>query len=213
MKKCIIIAAGSFKEKTIKKEKGDLLIVADAGYKNFKKLNNLSLDDIDIIIGDFDSMKLEKMDLSKNTKIIKLNPIKDESDSFSAVKEALSLGYKEFYLYGVLGKRIEHSLSNISILIYLKYQGAKGCIKDKDTIIEVLHNEKKVFDSNHKGYISILPINDCKGVEIKGLKYELNDAILDNYHPSLGLDNEFLGKEASISLKEGMLLLIYRERI
>lgn len=211
MKKCIIIAAGEFKEKKIIKEKNDLLIIADAGYNNFLKLSNLKKEDIDIVVGDFDSMRLEDMDLSKNTKVIKLNPIKDDSDTFDAVKAALNLGYKEFYLYGVLGKRIEHSLSNISILLYLKKQGLKAYIIDEDTTVEVICNEIKLFDNKNSGYISIFPIEKCEGVSIKGLKYELKDYTLDYMQPSLGLDNEFLGQDAYISIKKGMLLLVYHK--
>ena len=42
MGKCIIVAASDFTQEILKKEQNDLLIVADAGYLNFKKIKNLN---------------------------------------------------------------------------------------------------------------------------------------------------------------------------
>ena len=210
MKKCIIIAAGEFYEEKIQKEKDDLLIVADAGYDNFLKLKNLSLDDIDIIIGDFDSYQLSDMKLSPKTRIIELNPIKNDSDTFDALVEGINLGYKEFYLYGVLGKRIEHTLGNLYCLAYLKDLGCNGYIIEKNKVLRVISNEKIEFSKKYKGYISIYPLGGtCEHVTASGFKYELKDFDLSYMQSTLGLDNEFDGRPASISVEKGMLLVIY----
>ena len=208
MAKCIIIAAGDFDLKEIKKEEDDLLIVADAGYKNFLKLKNLKKEDIDIVIGDFDSYSLDKMDLSACTRVITLNKIKDDSDSFDAVKEGEKAGYTEFYLYGMLGKRLEHTLSNIGILSYLKNKGKYGCILSNKTKIEILNDEIKEYSDKEKGYISIFPYIGEPIITIKGLKYELDNYKMDYANPSLGLDNEFIGKVATIKVKEAMVIAI-----
>ena len=50
-----------------------------------------------------------------------------------------------------------------------------------------------------------------KGVTIKNLKYSLDNAELTNSFP-LGISNEFLGKKSSITVKDGMLLLVLPEK-
>ena len=116
MKKCIIIGAGEFNEKIIEKNKDDLLIIADGGYYNYQKVSNFNLDGIDVLVGDFDSLDKKNLKLSNKTKVITLNPIKDDTDIVDAVKYGLNNGFIEFYLYGCLGKRLEHSIANIQVL-------------------------------------------------------------------------------------------------
>ena len=209
MKKCIIIGAGDFNEKIINKNKDDLLIIADGGYYNCLKVSNFSLDNIDVLIGDFDSLDKKNIELSNNTKIVTLNPIKDDTDIIDACKYGLKEGFNEFYIYGCLGKRIEHSIANIQVLSFLKDNNANGYLLDDSLVIRVLRNESINLDKNYKGYITILSLtNESKGVTLKNLKYELNDYNMTNKFP-LGIDNEFIGKESFVEVKNGEILLIY----
>ena len=209
MKKCIIISAGDFLEESIIKKEFDLLIVADGGYHNFLKLRNLDINDIDVLIGDFDSLDIKKIKLSSNTKIITLNPIKNDTDIVDACKYGLNMGYNEFYIYGALGGRIEHSIANIGVLSYLKDNMANGYLIDNKKIIRVLKNECITLDETLKGYISIFSMYEkSSGVTLKNLKYELNDYSISENYP-IGIDNEFIDKEAFIEVKNGKLLLIY----
>ena len=209
MKKCIIIGAGDFNEKSILKNKDDLLIIADGGYNNYLKLDNYNLDDIDLLIGDFDSLDINNIKLSSNTKIIKLNPIKDDTDIVDACKYGLDIGYNEFYIYGCLGKRLEHSIANIQVLSYLKDHNSNGYLIDLNKVIRVIKNEKISFDSSYKGYVSIFSLyTKSSGVTLRNLKYELDNYDLYENFP-LGIDNEFIEKESSIEVKDGKLLIIY----
>ena len=72
------------------------------------------------------------MSLSKDagTEIIQLPCEKDDNDVFFAVKEALCRGFKDFVLVGVIGQRFDYSLVNISVLQFLKKNGASGVIYD-----------------------------------------------------------------------------------
>lgn len=211
MGKCIIIGAGDFNEKEIKKNKEDLLIIADAGYNNYLKLDNYNINDIDLLIGDFDSLDIKKIKLSSNTKIITLNPIKNDTDIVDACKYGLNMGYNEFYIYGALGKRIEHSIANIGVLSYLKDNNSNGYLIDQNKIIRVIKNEKVTFDDSYKGYISVFSLyTKSSGVTLKNFKYELTDYELYENFP-LGIDNEFIGATSSVEVKDGKLLLIYNK--
>ena len=209
--KCIIIGAGEFNEKTIEKKEGDLLIVADGGYYNYLKLENQKDLFIDILIGDFDSLDLQKVNIDCKTKILKLYPVKDDTDVLDAVKYALDMGFNEFYIYGALGKRVEHSIANIGVLSYIKDHNANGFLFDVKKVIRVVKNERIILDSNYSGYISIFSMYEkSSGVTIKNLRYELNNYDLYENYP-LGIDNEFIGKSASVEVKKGKLLVIYNK--
>lgn len=202
--KCIIIAASDFNLNYLKKNKNDLLIVCDAGYLNFKKINNLNDNDIDLLIGDFDSLK----DVPDNINTIKLNPIKDDTDVCDAIKYALSKGYLDFDLYACIGGRLEHSLANISLLGFLKDNNASARIINGNQIIELLENESKCFDETFTSYFSCFPFSENALVTIKGMKYELENYILKNTFP-LGIDNEFINEKSIIEVKQGKVLIIY----
>ena len=209
MKKCIIIGAGEFREREIKKEKDDLLIICDAGYNNFLKLDNPNLDDIDVLIGDFDSLDRKSAKLSAKTQIITLYPIKNDTDVLDACIYGLGKGYTEYHIYGCLGGRIEHSIANIQILSYLKENKANGLLIDENKIIRNLKNESICLSANYKGYISIFSmVEESKGVTLKNLKYELTNSTIKESYP-IGIDNEFVDKGAFIEVKNGKLLVIY----
>ena len=110
---------------------------------------------IDILIGDFDSLDLGKVNIDSRTKILKLYPVKDDTDVLDAVKYALDMGYNEFFIYGALGKRVEHSIANIGVLSYIKDHNANGFLFDQSKVIRVVKNERIILDSKYSGYISI----------------------------------------------------------
>ena len=202
--KCIILAASDFNQKELKKRKNDFLIVADAGYINFKKIRNLTNNDIDLLIGDFDSID----EIPDGVEVKRLNPIKDDTDVLDAIKYALSLGYRNFELYGCIGGRIEHSLANISALSFINKNKAKAKIINGNQIIELLCDETKEFNKEFKGYISLFSLSEESLININGLKYELNNHLLTNDFP-LGIDNEFVGKDSRIEVVKGKILIIY----
>ena len=122
--KCIIIGAGNFVNELITKEKDDLLICADAGYRYIKDKNI----EVDLLVGDFDSIK----ELPENIDIYRLPKEKDETDLYVAILEGIKKGYKEFDIYGSLGGRIEHSIANIQILVNLAKQNIKATLIDQN---------------------------------------------------------------------------------
>ncbi len=208
-KKCIIIGAGDFYESCINKGSDDLLVVADGGYNNYLLAKDFNINDIDYLVGDFDSLELDDNIKSKIKNIVKLNIIKDDTDILDAIKLGFSNGYNQFVIYGALGKRFEHSLANIYCLSYIKENGGNGIIIDRDTNIMVIKNEKVVFDKDYKRYFSMFSLDSTsKGVFIKNMKYELDDYEVKEYY-SIGIDNEFIGKESYIEVKNGKLVLVF----
>ncbi|MFA6829717.1 MAG: thiamine diphosphokinase [Bacilli bacterium] len=181
-------------------------VACDSGYYHFLKAEC----EPDSLVGDFDTLNQSMIKTPGN--IIKLNPIKDDTDVFFAVKNLVSRGYKNIHLFGCLGQKIDHTIGNIQILSYLKDQGINSYLytADNENVLFILNNEEFHFRLGSQGRISVFSLdNEAKGVDEKNLKYTLNNAVLSNSVP-LGVSNEFIPqspKEAVISVKEGKLLI------
>lgn len=199
MRKCIVIGASPIISQHIKREKEDFVIACDGGYIHCKNQHLLC----DLWVGDHDSLKEEKEEIQS----ILLPSKKDDTDVLYAIKIGIKKGFKDFELYGCTGGRIDHFIANIQILIFLKQVGCNGIIIDDTQSIFVLKNEKISLRGN-KEMISIFALTSvAKGVTLKNLKYELKDATLTDSMP-IGVSNEFINQQASIEVKDGILLVI-----
>jgi thiamine pyrophosphokinase len=200
---CYIVGAGEFYDNKFITQDGDVLIAVDGGYDT---LVELGIKNIDYLIGDLDSIKPSAQYNFAN-KIIKLPTNKDDTDMLYALKFALKIGYSKFRIYGAFGGRIDHLLANIQCLTFLS---------DKDVImygnqvkLTAIKNSSMAFDENNKGLISIFSLsNQSENVNIDGLKYEIHGKTLTNQFP-IGVSNEFVGQKASISVKNGILLICF----
>ena len=203
MRRCVIVGNADIKEYECVKDAlkpGDYFIFCDGGLKHMDALGVKP----NLIIGDFDSASDPHMDVETIT----LPCEKDDTDTFYAVKEALKRGFEEFLLAGVVGNRFDHTMGNISILLYLDSLGKKGSIIDDYSEMEVV-SDKPVYVEDTYSYFSLLNMTGCaKGIKIEGAKYPLDDGeITCDYQ--YGISNEVLpGKKACISVREGRLLLV-----
>ena len=216
--KCLIISGGKF-EKVKLHEKYDLIIACDKGYLHSRKLKI----NPDIIIGDFDSAKMPKM----NANIIAVDPVKDDTDTSLAVKYALRNGYKQIDIICALGGRIDHSYANISLMKYIVEHGGTAKILSNNATLTVsgsgrikIKNENSndahivqsdkvhTVSRNKKKYLSIFSLSDKSKIEyIKGTKYDVKNITLKNGFP-LGISNEFKDKYADIKISKGIVLII-----
>ena len=71
---------------------------------------------VNLAIGDFDSVTKDELILiQEKSKVIKLNPIKDLTDTAEALKYAFKLSNDVTMLGGIEGKRIEHFIANLCL--------------------------------------------------------------------------------------------------
>ncbi len=205
MKKACIVGASKINDASfLQKRKDCYLISCDGGYLCFL---NQGMEP-DLFIGDFDT--LDKDSLHHPKEVIRLNPVKDDTDTIFAVKTALDRGFDTFYFYGCLGGKLEHTIANLQVLKYLKDREKNGYLIDEDNsqIVFMLHQEKVCF-KKMKGMLSVFSYSEtCTGVTIHGMKYELKESALTNSFP-LGVSNQLIDNEdAFIEVKEGFLLVI-----
>ena len=203
MRRCVIIGgAGIARYDEVKSylRAGDYAIYCDSGLRHREALDLAP----DLIIGDFDSHP----DPHLPVETITLPCEKDDTDTVYAVKEALKRGFEDFLLLGVVGGRLDHSLGNVSILLYLDSLGKRGLIVDDYSEMEIVSRQEAEVGPEFP-YFSLLNISGtARGITLENAKYPLKDAeIRCDYQ--YGVSNEPLpGKTARICLKEGQLLLI-----
>ena len=203
MERCVIVGGADISGyEYIKRQirDDDFFIYCDSGLKHMERLGRKP----GLIVGDFDSHEDPHMDVETIT----LPCEKDDTDTYFAVKEAIKRGYEEFMLIGVVGNRFDHTMGNISILLYLDSQGKKGVIIDDYSEMQIVSDNPVYIDDSYS-YFSLLNISGtAKGIDITGAKYPLeNGEITPEYQ--YGISNEVLpGKAAGVSVKEGRLLLV-----
>ena len=209
-KKCIIIGAGDLTVSEIPVGEDDYVIAADGGYSYCKLLGI----EPDLILGDFDSVleddaqELAEIFKEDPERVIVLPAEKDETDMLAAIHAGLEAGCREFHLYASQGGRLEHTLANIQCLNYLKDCGAVGYMMDGTGMILVAKNETVAFKASMEGMLSLFSLGDrAEGVTIRNMKYELNKAVVTNSFP-IGISNEFIGEQASITVENGTLVII-----
>ena len=205
MKRAILVGASSPLDSSFLSREEGYFVACDRGYEAFRKEKK----EPDLLVADFDTLAPERVLHPKE--VIRLNPVKDDTDVFFALKLLLERGFEEFRFYGCLGGgRIEHEIANIAILNFLKKKGCEASLftNDLSQMLFVLRNEKKIFSADEKGFLSVFAQEENVIVSEKNLKYELSDYNLSPFVP-LGVSNEFLeGKEGTIEVRGGNLLVI-----
>lgn len=203
MKRYVIIGGAPINDyEKIKKliSKEDFFVFCDSGLKH---MNNLSVSP-DLIIGDFDSHKNPCIDVE--TLILPCE--KDDTDTFFAAKEGIKRGFEEFLLIGVIGGRLDHSLGNVSILLYLFNHNKKATLADDYSVMEIVGKEP-VYLNDEFFYFSLLNIDgNASGVNIENAKYPLKDANV-NCDYSYSISNEPVkNKTTKIYINDAKMLLI-----
>ncbi len=203
MKAFIYTGGEIFPENITEKAKaGDLKIAADGGYKNALRLGVRA----DIILGDFDS--LGEYTANDDTEIIKVPAEKDFTDTQMAVETAIARGADEIVIIGGLSGRLDHTLSNISILEDLWQRRVHAVITDGNNRIRFIDSTSTLIAKSGYKYLSILLASkDAKGVSAEGCKYPLKNAKLQR-NIQYAVSNEITGNCALISVRKGSVYIV-----
>ena len=158
---------------------------------------------MEMAIGDFDSVNSEELKVIQNScrKFIKLNPVKDDSDSESAVNHAFSAGYKKVYLTGALGGRMDHAYVNVQLV---KKNPGRVILMDEQNRLEAFAAGEYLFDSSYP-YISFFSENAL--ISLEGFRYPLERRriITEDIYT---LSNEVMGEKGKLTVHEGVVLVI-----
>lgn len=200
MGNCYIVAANLKEKIVINKDDCDLIIAADGGYSVIH-----SDTPPDIILGDFDSLGF----VPKGKNVVCLPVEKDDTDTLAAVRIGIDKGFKNFFIYGGLGGRTDHTVANIQTLSFIAENGGRGYLVGENEVFTVIKNSFLQFKAEAKGTVSVFAYGaKAEGVNIKGLSYELSSAELNPSFP-LGVSNSFKGEASSVSVEKGSLLVSF----
>ena len=207
MRRCVIVGGAEIRDyPTIRQylRSDDFFLFCDSGLRHVEGLNAVP----DLIVGDFDSHA--NPDLPVETIVLPCE--KDDTDTVFAVKTAVQRGFCDFLLLGVIGGRLDHTLANVSALLWLHHQGKSAVAVDDFSEMEIV-SENAVQIPAHFPFFSLLNISGtAEGVTIKNAKYPLDNAAIQCDY-QYGVSNEVLpGKTAEVTVAKGELLLI-KDRI
>lgn len=105
---CYIICAGERSPLDIAKGEDDLVIAADGGAGYLQEVGMVP----DVALGDFDSYGR----VPDAREVVRLDPIKDVTDTYAAAELALERGYSKIDIRCALGGRLSHTLANLSLI-------------------------------------------------------------------------------------------------
>lgn len=198
---CYIVGAGENCGLDFRPEREDFVIAADAGLRYLEAAGITP----DLIVGDFDTLQY----VPERGNVLKLPAEKDDTDMSMALKEGIRAGYTVFHIYGGTGGRLDHTIANLQMLVYLSRRNLRGFLFDRDSVFTAVTDGEIAFGKINAGYVSVFSCSDrAAGVFERNLKYELDDVVLTNSFP-LGVSNEFIGKESRIAVGDGTLLVSF----
>ena len=206
MKKCLIITSYIEGNLTglISGFDPDFILCADGGYNHAKAAGIRP----DLLIGDMDSI-----DTSDDPEIEKIiyPAEKDDTDTGLCLQLALDRGYRNIMIAGGLGGRLDHTISNIELITGKIEQADSITIKDLHNSCTVIRNSSITLQKGISKYVSVFSMTEkSTGVYENGFKYPLVDAVLP-FGSTLGTSNEIIEDEAVISVRDGILLIVFSD--
>lgn len=206
----LIVTGGRINKNFLKEiltgEHYDKIIAVDKGLETLDETEIKP----DYIIGDFDSINKEVLKKFENfdIPIEYLNPEKDFTDTHMGLKLAIDIKSNNITILGATGTRIDHLLANINVLKEALNQNINAkMIDENNTIFLINKNTKLPLNKNYK-YVSVIPLTSkLEGVDLKGFKYELDNATLE-IGESIGVSNEQTADKATINIKKGIAIII-----
>ncbi len=198
----VIFGNGEFKTFDIVKKFVDLNNVFTIGVDggcNYLIENNIK---IDLLIGDFDSIKYKNF-IDKVLNIKKIDM--DYSDLEIATNYCIDKKFSKVYLFGCTGKRSDHFLFNLRLMNKFFQNNIEVFMIDEFNVITLFDGER-VFEKDNFEFFSLVPIYENTVVSIIGAEYDLNNKELDMIS-ALTLSNKW--KKEKVNIRVNKPVFIY----
>ena len=196
----VILADGAFPEHEIPLEylrKASRIICCDGAAVSLVKSDLFPY----AIVGDCDSLDSE-LSRKFSDRIFK-DTDQETNDLTKAVRWCSEKGYKEVVILGATGKREDHTLGNISLLVeYAQFMTVR-MITDTGIFYPILESTR--FESSPGQQISVFSIDPDTEITSSGLKYPLNKRKLKNWWEATL--NETVGDSFELKFEKGKVIV------
>lgn len=207
--KCVVLANGEYgplREYRCVIRPSDILLCADGGANYAYEMGLVP----SYIVGDMDSIRPEVREhfATHQVQFRKYPRRKDFTDTQLALSLAEELGADEVVFLGTLGKRLDHTLSNLYCGIELAMMGKKVVHYAPDCAVYL--TTKTLTICGQKGdMVSVLPLSEeARGVCEKGFEYPLDNVVLEKKNP-YAVSNILAKEQGQISVEEGVLAVFH----
>jgi thiamine pyrophosphokinase len=155
----------------------------------------------DFIAGDLDSISEELK--NRFSSILFHNPEQETNDLTKAVNFCIEQGWKEITILGATGKREDHTIGNISLLVDYGKNAQIQLLSDYGVFNPQFKSE--VYESYRGQQVSIFCLTPTTLLSSENLLYPLQKRKLTSWWQ--GTLNEASGKSFSICIDSGELLI------
>lgn len=206
---CVVMANGEYGNLDYYRQlvlKADVILCADGGANYAYQMGLIPAG----IIGDMDSIlpQVKEYYEDKGVKINKFPRRKDFTDTQLALSIAESFNSSEVVFIGTLGKRLDHTLSNLYCGIEYAKRGIRithcSPICNVYLVTKLLH-----LIGNRGDTVSALALTDrAAGVYEKGFEYPLDGVVLEKHNP-YAISNVLQAEQAEIKVSDGVLAVFH----
>ncbi len=206
---CIVMANGIYGDFNFYKERfssDNVILCADGGANFAYRLGWLP----QLIVGDMDSILPEVKEYFTTQEVAfkKFPRRKDFTDTQLVLTIAHNMGATEIIMLGTLGKRLDHTMSNLYGCIDLVQQGIKITHLSPRGTIHLVNKEIQI-KGQPGDLVSILCLSEAaRGVTTRGLEYSLDHVMLEKKFP-YAISNTLTESHGLITLDEGILAVFH----
>jgi len=201
-KTALILANGKSPTKVLFlncKKRSEFFVCADGGANYAAKLGERP----DLIIGDLDSITASTV---RRFQSVVTRRIADQNstDLEKALSWLVRKNYSDIIVLGATGGRVDHLAGNLSVLGKFSKR-ARITFVDESGEMRAVGSEM-TLDVPAGTTVSLIPLSRCEGIVTKGLKWELQNGVLELGFRE-GTSNVVKSSPVSIRVRRGTLLL------
>lgn len=158
-----------------------------------------------LAVGDFDSVAEEDMALIRQyaEEVIRLNPIKNDSDSESALRHAIGMGYDRVWLACRMGGRMDHTWVNFRLALMFPEQAV---LYDCQNRIMAYGKGRHIIPKDGYAYFSVFTDQEAV-ISLAGMKYPLQETRISR-SDIFTVSNEIEGEEGILEVHKGLVLVM-----
>jgi thiamine pyrophosphokinase len=181
------------------------VIAADSGLDHARVIGLR----VDLVVGDLDSVSAGALAAAEaaGTSVEPHPAAKDQTDLELALDQAIARNPARIIVLGSAGGRLDHLLAGGLGLASERYATVAIEARLGPATVTVIRDEVLLHGRSGE-LVTLVPVGGpARGITTKGLLYPLDDEDLAS-GTSRGVSNEFLGAEARVVVRSGVLLAI-----